>query len=187
MPVEDQADVVAGQPESDANPPRRLPPARARVRVAPTPPEPAPPAASDDEDAGKTPSKSEYEVGYGKPPKHTQFKPGNNANPKGRPKGAKSFWTEVDEELAAIVIARMGGRQVKLRGQRVAAKAFAAKLMKGESKAVDQWVRHQQQRAGGAEAASRADPPLTDKENAQIEALIALLNGQPPPDEGTES
>lgn len=28
---------------------------------------------------------SDYEIGYGKPPKHTQFKNGNNANPKGRP------------------------------------------------------------------------------------------------------
>jgi hypothetical protein len=29
---------------------------------------------------------ADYEIGYGKPPKHTQFKDGNNANPKGRPK-----------------------------------------------------------------------------------------------------
>jgi Family of unknown function (DUF5681) len=29
---------------------------------------------------------SEYEIGYGKPPKGTRFKNGNNANPKGRPK-----------------------------------------------------------------------------------------------------
>ena len=29
---------------------------------------------------------SDYEIGYGKPPKHTRFKEGNNANPVGRPK-----------------------------------------------------------------------------------------------------
>jgi len=29
---------------------------------------------------------SEDDVGYGRPPKHSRFKPGNNANPKGRPK-----------------------------------------------------------------------------------------------------
>jgi hypothetical protein len=29
---------------------------------------------------------TEYEIGYGKPPKHAQFKVGNNANPKGRRK-----------------------------------------------------------------------------------------------------
>ena len=29
---------------------------------------------------------SDYEVGYGKPPKHARFKKGFAANPKGRPK-----------------------------------------------------------------------------------------------------
>jgi hypothetical protein len=29
---------------------------------------------------------TDYEIGYGKPPQHTRFKSGNNANPKGRPK-----------------------------------------------------------------------------------------------------
>ncbi len=41
---------------------------------------------------------STYEVGYGKPPKASQFPPGKSGNPKGRPKGAKSaqdIWLEV--------------------------------------------------------------------------------------------
>jgi len=29
---------------------------------------------------------SDYEVGYKKPPRHSQFKPGNRGNPKGRGK-----------------------------------------------------------------------------------------------------
>ena len=28
---------------------------------------------------------TDYEVGYGKPPKHTQFKRGQSGNPNGRP------------------------------------------------------------------------------------------------------
>ena len=28
----------------------------------------------------------DYEVGYGKPPKHSQFRPGDTANPRGRPR-----------------------------------------------------------------------------------------------------
>ena len=38
-----------------------------------------------------------YEVGYGKPPKHTQFKPGYSGNKKGRPKGSANLSTAVEK------------------------------------------------------------------------------------------
>ena len=31
-----------------------------------------------------------YEVGYGKPPEASRFKPGRSGNPKGRPRGSKN-------------------------------------------------------------------------------------------------
>lgn len=36
-------------------------------------------------------SDQDYEVGYGKPPRHSQFKKGQSGNTKGRPKGSKNF------------------------------------------------------------------------------------------------
>lgn len=38
-----------------------------------------------------------YEVGYGKPPKHTQFKPGYSGNKKGRPKGSTNLFTAIEK------------------------------------------------------------------------------------------
>ena len=38
-----------------------------------------------------------YEVGYGKPPKHTQFKPGYSGNKKGRPKGSANLFTAAEK------------------------------------------------------------------------------------------
>lgn len=38
-----------------------------------------------------------YEVGYGKPPKHTQFKPGYSGNKKGRPKGSANLFAAVEK------------------------------------------------------------------------------------------
>jgi hypothetical protein len=40
-------------------------------------------------------------VGYGHPPKHSRFKPGQSGNPRGRPKGRQSFLTDLIEVLEA--------------------------------------------------------------------------------------
>ena len=38
-------------------------------------------------------------VGYKRPPKHTQFKPGQSGNPRGRGKNTRNFKTDLVEEL----------------------------------------------------------------------------------------
>lgn len=38
----------------------------------------------------RRPESSDYDVGYGKPPGGTRFKPGQSGNPRGRPKGSKN-------------------------------------------------------------------------------------------------
>ena len=48
----------------------------------------------------------EEEVGYKKPPKSGQFKSGQSGNPKGRPKGAKSLKTRVENVLNRKVTVR---------------------------------------------------------------------------------
>lgn len=65
--------------------------------AAPTPP-PIPEAGAIDGHG--------YQVGYRKPPTHSQFKPGQSGNPKGRPKGAKGLNTMVREILGGKVAVR---------------------------------------------------------------------------------
>ena len=51
-----------------------------------------------------------YEVGYGKPPKHTRFKPGQSGHPSGRPRGQLNFRTAVREALKEKITVREGDR-----------------------------------------------------------------------------
>jgi hypothetical protein len=54
----------------------------------------------------------EYEVGYGKPPRHTRFAKGQSGNPRGRPSGAKNLSTLLSDALnETVVVTENGGRR----------------------------------------------------------------------------
>ena len=52
-----------------------------------------------------------YEVGFGKPPKGTQFRKGESGNPKGRPKGKPNLATIINRTLQAKVTINENGRR----------------------------------------------------------------------------
>ena len=60
----------------------------------------------EEQDPADRTSKSDYEVGYRKPPKHTRFKPGQSGNLRGRPKGTKNLKTDLMEELGEKILIR---------------------------------------------------------------------------------
>lgn len=66
-------------------------------------------AKSDNDDDG--PEEPHYQVGYGRPPKATRFKPGQSGNPRGRPKGAKSIPALLEGELNRKIRVREGNRE----------------------------------------------------------------------------
>jgi hypothetical protein len=74
--------------------------------------------------------------GYGKPPKAYRFKPGQSGNPKGRPKGARSFKTVLDAELNARVEIVEGGRRKKITKREAIAKQFVNRALSGDPKAI---------------------------------------------------
>ena len=85
-------------------------------------------------------SEKEYEVGYGKPPKHTRFRKGQSGNPRGRPKGARGLKTDLRAELSEKIRVTEGGRQRLLTKQQVIIKALAAKAVKGDTRAITKIV-----------------------------------------------
>jgi len=78
--------------------------------------------------------KKDYAVGFKKPPKETQFKPGQSGNPKGRPKGTKNLATDLEEELAETIRITEGGETRVITKQRAMVKTLCAKALKGDSR-----------------------------------------------------
>ena len=78
-------------------------------------------------------------VGYGCPPRSTQFKAGKSGNPAGRPKGSRNFAAELRDELAALVPGRTGNPITK---QHAIIAKLVADAMEGDAKARSTIVDH---------------------------------------------
>src|SRR5271165_916150 len=78
---------------------------------------------------------SRHTVGYKKPPRHTQFKPGQSGNVKGRPKGAKNFATVFQEELCVPIEVTENGKRKRISKRQAIAKQHINKAVAGDPKA----------------------------------------------------
>jgi hypothetical protein len=80
-------------------------------------------------------TKKDKPVGYGNPPKHTQFKSGQSGNPKGRPKGIRNLNTDLEEELSLKILVTEGGHKQETTKQRAMLKSLFAKALNGDVRA----------------------------------------------------
>jgi hypothetical protein len=79
----------------------------------------------------------EYGVGYGKPPLHSRFKPGQSGNPKGRKKGVANFATDVKTTLKAPVKVTRDGRPRQISTQEAMLLRLREKALSGDARALD--------------------------------------------------
>lgn len=86
----------------------------------------------------------EYEVGFGKPPSETRFKPGQSGNPKGRPRGAKNKRRGLAEDRMKDIIhneayrgitVRDGHRNVTLPIAQAVMRSIAVNAARGQHRA----------------------------------------------------
>lgn len=116
-------------------------------------------------------------VGYGRPPKHSQFQPGETGNPKGRPKGSRNLRTDVKRALKKPVSFIENGKRKTTSTQEAAILKLRETALNGNPRALDKLV----------DLAARFNddppPPAADEPlSAEDEAIIAeYLASQPPP------
>lgn len=82
----------------------------------------------------KSHNTEDYKVGYGKPPKHTQFKKGQSGNPKGRPKGRKNMSTIINDVFNRKVTITENGQTRNVPYFEAFTRQFAAKGLHGTTR-----------------------------------------------------
>ena len=75
-------------------------------------------------------------VGYCQPPQHTQFKPGQSGNPRGRPKGTLNMATVLERTLREKVVINENGRRKTITKLEAAVKQLTNKAASGELRAL---------------------------------------------------
>ncbi len=127
-----------------------------------------------------------YEIGKGKPPKATRFKPGQSGNPKGRPKGRKNFATEIKEVLKAPVPVTENGCTRKVTSTKATLMRLRKKALEGDGRSIDRLLElaHAQQ---AEEAAVEGERKLSAVEDEIFARYVVSQAGQRDDDtEGTD-
>jgi hypothetical protein len=101
-----------------------------------------------------------YEVGFGKPPKQTRFRPGISGNPKGRPKGKRNLATVLEKSLQEKVVINENGMRKVITKLEAAVKQLVNKAAGGDLHALRQLL-----------ALARSAEPSADLPSEQVDSI----------------
>jgi len=125
--------------------------------------------------ATSEPVRGNNEVGYSRPPKEHQFKPGRSGNPKGRPKGAQNEATIWQSVLNKKIAIREGGRTRKVSLLEAIILKYVEDALKGNPKSAA-FAFNRYQLAQGA----TPEGPEPDQDDRDVfDAFIRELEANP--------
>lgn len=120
-----------------------------------------------------------YEVGYGRPPRHSQFQPGRSGNPRGRPRGKPTPEEVLQRELGRHIKVQVGGSITSISKLEAVMRKLIQQAMEGDTGASRLIVQMMSKTVDGTASVdpSHVDPfggQLPDDE--AIERMVRRLN-----------
>src|SRR6266496_4770657 len=125
-------------------------------------------------------NKGPFEVGFGKPPRSTRFKPGQSGNPNGRPRGAKNFAVAIEQELVTRVTVTENGKRRRISKREVIAKHLVNKAASGDLKAIPLLVNEARAHQSNLADAGLDQVLDTPEDRKVLDGIIARIRSSSP-------
>ena len=120
---------------------------------------------------------SAYAVGYGKPPRHSRFEPGQSGNPRGRPPGSKNLSSLLKKALDEPVIVVENNRRRRIAKREAIVKQFVNQSAKGDLKATQLLLSILRDLESRAEPGAADAVKITEADQQIIARIKARLGG----------
>jgi hypothetical protein len=114
-----------------------------------------------------------FEVGYGRPPRHTRFQPGKSGNPRGRVRGVCNLATDVRRTLQTPVKLNEQGKPRRVSTQAAALLRLREKALKGDARSLDRLLELARLYNSTTDLAPSNDPMMPPEDQAILAAYHA--------------
>lgn len=121
-------------------------------------------------------------VGYGRPPRHSQFKAGQSGNPKGRPRGKRNMSSLLGDVLAQPVTVTANGKRKRVSSETAMLLRLREKALGGDIRALNMLLSLRAIHIPDAEGST--DHRLMAAEDIAILTSAGLLKLQETSDDG---
>ena len=121
--------------------------------------------------------KHDYEVGYGKPPRHTRFVKGQSGNPRGRSPGAQNMKTLLTRALNELVVVTDHGGRRKVSKRQAIVTQIVNRSAKPDFKAIPILLGMLRDIEHDSDP-QPADPTLTEADEQIIQRIQARFRGE---------